>query len=255
MKSWMSTRRPACAPPPKIWISGSGTTAFGGVAEQVAHRSACQPPPRRRAAPPSIPRPARCRRAGFFAVCRRGRSGRGRSPPGRPRPCPISAAAISPLIAATAPRTSRPPSRRRRRAVRPPRPSRSRRRPARSRGRPRRPPAAIRPRRSGGRANPIRAGRAPRQCACRSPAHPRGGPGFAHRVERIDRLEQQCPRDTPDAVLVFLGRDIFDRRLAVDARQEQRRQQACRALFDVLVRLPGRPRRDRSRASWPKAAR
>ena len=24
MKSWMSTRRPACAPPPKIWISGSG---------------------------------------------------------------------------------------------------------------------------------------------------------------------------------------------------------------------------------------
>ena len=25
MKSWMSTRRPACAPPPKIWISGSGS--------------------------------------------------------------------------------------------------------------------------------------------------------------------------------------------------------------------------------------
>ena len=25
MKSWMSTRRPACAPPPKIWICGSGS--------------------------------------------------------------------------------------------------------------------------------------------------------------------------------------------------------------------------------------
>ena len=27
MKSWMSTRRPAWAPPPKIWISGSGSRA------------------------------------------------------------------------------------------------------------------------------------------------------------------------------------------------------------------------------------
>ena len=27
MKSWISTRLPACAPPPKIWISGSGIIA------------------------------------------------------------------------------------------------------------------------------------------------------------------------------------------------------------------------------------
>ena len=25
IRSWMSIRRPACAPPPKIWISGSGS--------------------------------------------------------------------------------------------------------------------------------------------------------------------------------------------------------------------------------------
>ena len=25
IRSWMSMRRPACAPPPKIWISGSGS--------------------------------------------------------------------------------------------------------------------------------------------------------------------------------------------------------------------------------------
>ena len=35
MKSWMSTRRPACAPPPKIWISGSGSVT-GRVAGEVA---------------------------------------------------------------------------------------------------------------------------------------------------------------------------------------------------------------------------
>jgi hypothetical protein len=35
MKSWMSTRRPACAPPPKIWISGNGITA-SAAAEQMA---------------------------------------------------------------------------------------------------------------------------------------------------------------------------------------------------------------------------
>ena len=36
MKSWTSTRRPACAPPPKIWISGSGSSVAAGRRRDAA---------------------------------------------------------------------------------------------------------------------------------------------------------------------------------------------------------------------------
>ncbi len=38
MKSWMSTRRPACAPPPKIWISGSGRRTAPSPASMAPQR-------------------------------------------------------------------------------------------------------------------------------------------------------------------------------------------------------------------------
>ena len=40
MKSWMSTRRPACAPPPKIWICGIGSSVGIGAAEVLVQRHA-----------------------------------------------------------------------------------------------------------------------------------------------------------------------------------------------------------------------
>ena len=39
-KSWISTRRPACAPPPKIWICGSGSSVRVGPAEIAIQRLA-----------------------------------------------------------------------------------------------------------------------------------------------------------------------------------------------------------------------
>ena len=40
MKSWMSTRRPAWAPPPKIWISGSGSSTVALAGEIAPQRHA-----------------------------------------------------------------------------------------------------------------------------------------------------------------------------------------------------------------------
>jgi hypothetical protein len=53
MKSWTSTRRPACAPPPKIWISGSGIRTGvcrpdASTTERVASRGGVQHRERRR---------------------------------------------------------------------------------------------------------------------------------------------------------------------------------------------------------------
>ena len=42
MKSWMSTRRPACAPPPKIWISGSGKRDRAVAGEIAPQRHAAR---------------------------------------------------------------------------------------------------------------------------------------------------------------------------------------------------------------------
>ena len=64
-------------------------------------------------------------------------------------------------------------------------------------------------------------------------------PSLAHRRETLDRIAQQRPRDPPHPVLVGFERDVFDRRLAVDPRQQQPRQQARGARFEHLRRLPG----------------
>ena len=74
MKSWMSTRRPACAPPPKIWICGSGSSVAAGAAERL-RTAACRATPRPRAPPPSKPRASHWRRGAPCSACRRARSG------------------------------------------------------------------------------------------------------------------------------------------------------------------------------------
>ena len=141
-------------------------------------------------------------------------------------------------------------TRRRRRAGRPPRRCRSRRRPARSRG-PTAPPASAtsastvgRPRESQTRRpctfaiarwamlslsvapEPLRPGaRAPR-------ASVRGG--FAISGSAV----------APDAVALGLVGDVFDRRLAVDAREEKARQEPRRAASSSAA-APRRPPPDR----------
>ena len=249
MKSWISTRRPACAPPPKIWISGSGITASAAVAEQIgikrlacAAAAACSaaidtatsalPPSRLFCGVPSsaISAPSIAawsaasmpgQRGGDLAVDRGYRAAH--VAPAEPR------AAVA--------------------QARSPRRSRSRRRPARSPARQRRPPAAPRPRRSAGRANPRPGGRARATMRVslmqlplpRWPPRPRAPP------RAFDRIEQQRPRDPPHPVLVGFERDIFDRRLAVDPRQQQPRQQVRGARFEHLRAAPMRRRRDRIR--------
>ena len=66
MKSWTSTRRAACAPPPKIWISGSGRRT---VASPPRWRQSGRPcgGGRRVQRPPWRPRRWRCRRAGALS--------------------------------------------------------------------------------------------------------------------------------------------------------------------------------------------
>ena len=73
MKSWMSTRRPACAPPPKIWICGIGSSVAPSPPSRrrATHRATPQP----RAQPPSTPRASRWHRDGTWSACRRARSG------------------------------------------------------------------------------------------------------------------------------------------------------------------------------------
>ena len=84
IRSWMSMRRPACAPPPKIWISGSGKRdrARRRPGSATAARRA-RPP--RRARPRATRRPWRCRRGAPCSACRRARSARRRCRPGRAR--------------------------------------------------------------------------------------------------------------------------------------------------------------------------
>ena len=60
MKSWMSMRRPACAPPPKIWICGIGSSVALGPAEVLVQRHAAAPR-RPRGPRPSTPRAWRWR--------------------------------------------------------------------------------------------------------------------------------------------------------------------------------------------------
>ena len=138
----MSTRRPACAPPPKIWICGSGSSVAVGAAEVALQRHAARP--RRRHAPrPSRPRAWRWRRGATCSACRRVRSGARRARPGRRRRGrPRRGRSRRSRGRRRASRRSRRTPRRRR-AGRAPRRCRSTRRPARSPGRRRRRRAAT----------------------------------------------------------------------------------------------------------------
>ena len=110
MKSWTSVRRPACAPPPKIWISGSGMIACL-VAQADGARAAGRglPPPLAgrpsetavSALPPSLALfgvPSRAMSFASIAAWSNGSS-------------PMSAGAISFVIPGSASCTSRPPKR------------------------------------------------------------------------------------------------------------------------------------------------
>ena len=88
-------RRPAWAPPPKIWISGIGRLT-GAPAGQVLPQRHAGAGRRRMQRPPARSRRSRCRRGATCSACRRGRSGARRPRPGRARPCRASAGAISP---------------------------------------------------------------------------------------------------------------------------------------------------------------
>ena len=101
MNSWKSIGLSACAPPLMMFIIGTGRTRRRGAAEVAVERQARRPrrrPWRRRARR----RGSRWRRAGPCWACRRARSARWSTRPGRWRRSPTSASAISPLTASTA---------------------------------------------------------------------------------------------------------------------------------------------------------
>src|ERR1700721_77338 len=65
------------------------------------------------------------------------------------------------------------------------------------------------------------------------------GPCIANDVEAIHAGFKKSARKIPDLVLLALFRDIFDRRLAVDPAQQQRRQKSCSQGLHLRTRLPG----------------
>ena len=175
----MSTRRPACAPPPKIWICGSGISwqsrsaeiavqrlaggGGGGVRGRHRHRQhrvAAEPRLARRAVQFDQPAVQRRLVGGVEA-------GHG-------------AGDLAVHVADRARHVVAAERRRRRRAGRAPRRCRWRRRPGRWRGRRRRLPAAPPPPPSGGRGCPTRGGRARRRSRYRS-CGKLLRPGLAHR--------------------------------------------------------------------------
>src|SRR5690606_1911995 len=55
----------------------------------------------------------------------------------------------------------------------------------------------------------------------------------------LDRPLQQRPRDTAHAIALRVVGEVLDRRLAVDARQEEARQQRRGAPLEFVARFPG----------------
>ena len=160
----MSTRAPACAPPPKIWICGTGSATASFAGELSATAAPCAPR-HRRARRRARPRRWHWRRAGACRACRRARSGAGRSPAGRRRSSRAAPSRMRVFTFWTA------CGRIERLA---PRPSRSRRPPARSRGRWR---ARVVPRPTSTSASTV--GR-PRESQTRRPLRRRSLPCFRH---------------------------------------------------------------------------
>src|SRR5258705_7000344 len=68
-------------------------------------------------------------------------------------------------------------------------------------------------------------------------------PGSAHAGEAVHRMEQQRAWDGAYPVALCVGRDVFHRRLAVDAAQKQPGKQMRGALFDVGAGFPGNARK------------
>ena len=194
----MSTRRPACAPPPKIWICGSGSSV------------------RVRAAEIAIQRLARGRRGGVRGGHRHREHGIGAEPRlarraveldqppvqrrlVRAHRCPATRARdLAVHVADRARHVVAAERRRRRRAGRAPRRCRWRRRPARWRGRRRRPPAGPRPPPSGGRGCPRRGGRARRRSSVSVMRRaPSSRPGARRRVSRPGAASSARRRAAP----------------------------------------------------------
>ena len=217
--------------------------------------------PRRHARPPSRRRSSRCRRGATCSACRRARSGARRSRPGRRRRRPATARgdlAVDGGDGAASRRGRRSGAAvaqvdRLARAA-------SRRRPARWRARARRRRARPRPRRSAGRANPRRGARGPRDAAVglarieALPPHRRdmsslgcGGSGVvsprARRRRRRERTGRAAThRRRAHAFSIGSSVDVLDRRLAVDARQQQARQQRGGARLERRRAAPRRRR-------------
>src|SRR6185437_3800515 len=63
-------------------------------------------------------------------------------------------------------------------------------------------------------------------------------PCAAHLGELRDRLSEEPARKAADPVLVGFGGDVLDRRLAVDPRQQQSRQQSRGAALETSRILP-----------------
>ena len=257
MKSWTSTRRPAWAPPPKIWISGSGSTAPSRAAEMAPERHARRGRggvghghrgrDQRVAAEPRLVR---------RAVERDQRAGR--PPPGRRRPCRRAPGRSRASTAATAPRTSWPPKRRA--AV-----AQVDRLAGARRGAGRRDGA---PGRAAGERHLDLDGRPAARIPDAAAVHARDG-GFghasagrlraqarAHRGERVDGAASSSRRATPpDPVLVASTVTYSTGDLPSTRAEQQRRQQRAARASSRRRRLPVDARRDRSSASASKQSR
>src|SRR5258706_6303163 len=64
-------------------------------------------------------------------------------------------------------------------------------------------------------------------------------PCRAYAGKAVHRMEQQGACDTAHLIALCLGRDVFDRRLAVYATQKQPGQQMRSARFDIIAGFPG----------------
>ena len=259
MKSCTSTRRPAWAPPPKIWISRQRQHRVRAAAPRDSATAARRRRRRRRAPRPSTPRRARCRRAGALF---------GRAVERDQRASTASwSAASRPASAARdlAARPRRPRRARRGRRTRRRRRAGRRASPAAGRGAGRRDGAAdARRRRASTSTSTV--GR-PRESQTRRPwtaAADRGHvmpgrslrPGVAHRRERVGGLRRSGRADARGRASLSPSRgDVLDRRLAVDPGEQQARQQPGGARLEPRPAAPSRRPPDRRRPSASKQAR
>ena len=238
----MSSRPAAWAPPPKIWISGSGSVHGLGPAEMAPERQpgrrggrvrrrhrdgdggvAAEPPLVRRAVELDQPRVDRRLVGGVQADQRRRDD----------RSVTLATARVT-----SSPPNAAPPSRRSTASPRAGRGAGRRDRPAdRTAGQ-----MQLGLDRRAGRGCPRPAGRAPWRSSRRSQPQLHR-PGLADRRQRVRRA--RCRNGAGDAahpLLVGQRGHVLDRRLAVDPGQEQAGQQARRARLELGRAAPSRRR-------------